>query len=571
MVRQVFVIGFFIASFCLGAPVHWDPTAVRGRTSSWMASGQYESGIQDLVAGLKDRAGASMRMRGEELEQWVVVADCVRLMQLKGAMADKTRDWILASDDRLHALVETVSVHDDINRCFALLDRLAAHDPQGRDAWFNLMLALSVVWDRPVRPAVHYQMGTNTLPYKSDVLLRYDYFKSLYESVDAKIPFEVLSVGALTFVVETPVPLSELVWAREHESGERQLWGNTYRSINYDHARVNRSQYQWPYGAYSLASIKERGGICVDQAYYAVLTARSFGIPAIYFSGNGKDAGHAWFSFMKEPGQWDLGVGRYEGQDFTTGQTINPQTQKTMTDHEVAYLYTSSASDQALDQAEAYALFGEVLIDDSDCAVRCAHRARQWVPELKRAWDLELAVRLNEENFREVIKLFDEQQRVLKEYPDIVMETAARLDPVLRAAGMEDEADRLRRTLSRKMDDDRDDLTRFLERDEISECLASGNSKGARRKMERLLEDRLAEGSKLFPLIRYYLKITHESDQAKESARFLEDYVEAMIKTAEFSVGYERILLEYLVLACETAGDTKRLEKAQDRLRSLEF
>ena len=49
-----------------------------------------------------------------------------------------------------------------------------------------------------------------------------------------------------------------------------------------------------PYQEYSFAEILKEGGICGDQSYFCVNTARAQGIPAMTIAGETDLGGHAW-------------------------------------------------------------------------------------------------------------------------------------------------------------------------------------------------------------------------------------------------------------------------------------
>ena len=63
-------------------------------------------------------------------------------------------------------------------------------------------------------------------------------------------------------------------------SGSGRSWGNKYGAIKYDTPRLAVNEFSWPgyNGFYTLENIEEHGGICVDQAYFAVMTGRANGV-----------------------------------------------------------------------------------------------------------------------------------------------------------------------------------------------------------------------------------------------------------------------------------------------------
>jgi hypothetical protein len=153
--------------------------------------------------------------------------------------------WLFSSEERLRTLSSLLEEEDHPVAVAALLEQLYDHDPADRDRFFNLMLALAVVWDSPRKP-MHSQTGGGWLKPDHDVTLYYDYFKELYRSGRSKVPYSELSAGALAFVVDVPAPVSELRWAAEQVAGVRANWGAKYEEVRYDSARMKRGEYAWP-------------------------------------------------------------------------------------------------------------------------------------------------------------------------------------------------------------------------------------------------------------------------------------------------------------------------------------
>ncbi len=548
------------------------PGALRDATLGHIRAGTQKEGIAEFTKYLSKRLDAVSRVPSRELEQMAAAAECVRFMQLsqKAKPTDETAAWVLASGARLRGVVNTIKPEDHLVRVLAIMDRLRAHDPAGCDEYFELILAIAVVFDHPKAVRVHGQMGPKVLPYKVDAVTRYDDYKQLYEKRRAKIEYRKLTAAELRFVIHVPVPESELEWARENVGGSLSGWDNKYSGIEYDTDRPDAQRYAWDYGPYTLASIKEKGGICVDQAYYAVMTARAHGIPAIYFHGSGNNANHAWFAYMRAAGDWKLDVGRYSGAGFTTGFAIDPQTRKEMTDHDVAYACESSLHSTAFQRAAVYGAIAEVLLEsDPDNALRCARLARKEVKRYLRPWEIEQKVLADRGDYKGLLDLFESKGDAFRKYPDILVASAREIGAILRAAGRTDEVAELLRSLNSDVDDDRDDLTRSMETERIFRLAGSGELKKARREMERLLDDQKDGGNKTFALINQYLYLTKTIQQAHEAAKFLEDYIDDLIKGNDFITGYEARLLGLLCTAYDNEGNTVDSAKTKARIERI--
>ena len=545
---------------------------LRSATLEHVRNGTEEAGMAGFTDYLGDQLSATKQVTTRDLTKLAVVAECVRFMALSSKIHPpvSVAEWILDSGERLHLFVDTLDPKDKGRQCMEIMDRLRAHDPAGCDEFYRLILAISVVMDRSAQPPVHRQMGKKLLPNASAPVERYDYFKALYAGGDAKIGYGMLGVSELLFVVHVPMPASELDWVRKNVDGSLSDWGERYSEIAYDHERLKSSRYSWDKGLYSLAGIKRKGGICVDQAYYAVMTARAYGIPAIYFHGSGKSSNHAWFAFMKAPGKWVLDVGRYKNSDYTTGYARNPQTGEGMTDHDVEYAYERSLHSAGFARAGEYVSIAEVLQESHpEIAVRCAKNARQRVKRYLRPWEIELRIHLKENDCDELLRFFYEQKKVFGEYPDILAETAKEIEPLLRRAERSGEADKLMRAAAGTADGDRDDLAQFFEFGKIERLMESGETKKARKKMEQLLDDQKEGGNKVFWLVEKYAKFAVESGQEREAAKFLSGYVEELRFNNDFPATYEKRLLMSLYTVCKGAGDTRKANTVRRQLESL--
>lgn len=562
---------------CLAAvAVQAAPSAEQVRSASleYVLESRQAEGIEKMAAYLSQQLGKTSRMGSRDLAQLAATAECIRFLQLsqKAAVPPETATWILGSGSRLHSVVDAFAPQDKAEACMKLLTQLRKHDPAGCDEYFELMLAISLVLDHPGKTRMHGQQGKNLLPYKPDPVALYDYFKALYSSGQAKIDYENLGVSELVFVVHVPAPVSELEWARANADGSLSRWGEKYSEIAYDHARLQGSRFSWDKGVYTLQNIQRQGGICVDQAYYAVLTARAHGIPAIYFRGSGTSANHAWFSFMKAPGDWVLDVGRYQGQQYTTGYAVNPQTRRQMTDHDVEYTCEHSLHSSDAAQASAYISVAEVLLTrDPANALRCARRARALTKRAMRPWEIERQLLMAQGDYAGLAGLFYEMKDAFRKYPDILVASGKQIEKSLRKAGRNEEADQLVRSLAGAVDDDRDDLSRSFENQRIKQIVAAGDFKKARKELEQLLDDQQDQGSKVFGMIRDYIKLTKQSGQTKEAVRFLEGYVDDLIKGYNFPPAYEQGLLKLLSTAYENNGDTKDAEKLKTRIERLNY
>ena len=546
---------------------------IRAATLDYIRNGQHQAGIDKLSGYVEQQMSRGTRIPTRQRAVLAVTAECVRFLDLtqRGKADPETAQWLLASNRRLHEFVGLIEPQDRLPECFGILSGLRRHDPADCDAFFDLILALSVVLDQPGNTRMHGQMGRKLIPADEDPVKLYDYFKALYRSDEAKIDYDKLAATELVFVV-APAPVSELEWARDHVKGTLKNWGGKYSQIEYDHDRLNGSRFSWDHGPYQLSEIETRGGICVDQAYYAVMTARAHGIPALYFHGSGKSANHAWFAFMQGPGDWVLDIGRYQNDSFTTGFAVNPQTVRQMTDHDVEYAQERSRHSRSAEEAGAWISIAEILVNrNPEQSLKCVREARKLEKKWMRPWEIETQLLVQQQDYDGLIALYADKKDVFRKYPDILVETAREIAGVLRKGGRTDEADKMLKNVAAVAGDDRDDIARSFESDRINRIIKSGDTKKARKELEQLLDEHKSEGNKIFGLIERYIKLTRDSGQTREAVKFLEDYIEDLIREYNFPPRYEQGLLEMLLSVYQNDGEDRKVREIGKRIERLKL
>ncbi|MDT8391287.1 MAG: hypothetical protein RRC34_12345 [Lentisphaeria bacterium] len=536
-----------------------------------MRENAWDKGISALDEFLETEGDEirSTTLNPRRLNALLSAADALNILiicRTRGGLADiqpQTLDWLFSTNGRLGTIVEHVSPRDDWAGFLNIVNQLAAHDPDDRDTFLPLILSLAFVWDQP-RPPLHHQIGAYQLSHEPEIVNRYDYFKDLYASGKAGIRLDRLSIRALMFVVDTPVPIDELVWARDTIRGSTANWGRKFKSIDYDYARLERGAYSWQAGPYTLASIEELGGICVDQAYYTVIGARAHGIPAMIFTGMGRRGPHAWVGYMKSETDWEMDIGRYDYDRYATGQSVDPQTNTPMTDHDVDYSCSRTLKSTSASLASRYTRIADAFLRLSkfDAAQAFAAKAVSLTPLYEAPWRIVERVLEQQGKDQELARLLSRKATVFQRFPDYLVGIRAAQAEVLRRLGKDAEAERLLNTLENKLSDDRGDLAGDISLDRIHDLIKHGDTTGARKKLEKLMRDQKNEGTKVFELIQTYLRMTEETGQTKEALRFLKIYLDR-VKVSESD---ERALLEFEIQAYENAGDQRGAERLRRRL-----
>jgi tetratricopeptide (TPR) repeat protein len=510
-----------------------------------------------------------------ELAVLLRVSDAFLLMadtQEYGAEVIFRRDvaeWLFGSEGRLRAFLDMITPQDNRPEVYRIVETLYDHDPKGRDDYRRLILALALVWDQP-RPQPHPQMGQGQLPFAGPIAKRYDYFHDLYASKRADIPYARLSVAALTSVIDTPVPLAELEWVRQNVRPTN--WERKFFDIRYDERRLEREAYQWPHGPYTLEAIKERGGICTDQAYYATLCARAYGVPALLFVGEGRRGGHAWYGYMKGTEKWEMDIGRYTYDKLAVGYARNSQTNQLMSDHELSFLCDRALHDDDFSDAARLGRLAFVLwkLGYLAGARQTAERSLEKSPLYELPWTVQEEILKEAQDWRGLADLLARQATACRRYPDLVASVNTRQAEALRKLGDDTAADRLLKRNVRNLDDDRDDLARSLVSEQVRIAYEKGDYPGARVQMENLLKDQKQEGQKLAGLLDGYLKLTLETKQTAEAVRFLKHYLDTLGNLYGEDERNRAVFLNLMLRAYENDGDQKeaaRVRQKLDRLR----
>jgi hypothetical protein len=213
----------------------------------------------------------------------------------------------------------------------------------------ELAVAVAVVWDNP-RSVYDYrghQMRTKSiLPDTVKKVGPLDNFRyAIDQKAKLKGPQQQLPWEFLIHTVNHKTPVDEREWAVANYLKRRTGIGTSYKDIVYDKEML-RSQSQvckLNNKPYTLASIKEHGGVCAMQADFAARVAKSIGVPAEYVGGEANTGGlHAWVmwvevkSVQKDTVTFTLeSYGRYFGDHYYIGTLLDPKTGKKMSDREL--------------------------------------------------------------------------------------------------------------------------------------------------------------------------------------------------------------------------------------------
>lgn len=225
--------------------------------------------------------------------------------------------------------------HDQTTAAYAVLARLIEAHAERVAELAPLAAAICVVHDQPRE----WRINENTVPLIDPVEL-FGYYAANERSMILDLQHSPATL--LVHLADAAGTLEEYEWARKRYARDKNI-GNRYSEINYDTRSFKQEGVDkrvTEAGAYSLQSIRQLGGVCADQAYYALSVGKACGIPACYVRGKTDGAGHAWVGFVEQSGRrgirWNFSAGRFGDFEEVRGSVTDPQTWQVVPDGDLA-------------------------------------------------------------------------------------------------------------------------------------------------------------------------------------------------------------------------------------------
>jgi hypothetical protein len=394
-----------------------------------------------------------------------------------------------------------------------------------------LGVAFSLVFDGPFPlDWPHRQVATAAVPIGDvDVVPRFQFYVQSNRDHKLELDPSRLSFENLKYLVDSEVKLSELDWAQKNRVSYSQF-PDAYFSIQYVTSRVSslRAVYNWPHDSYALSEIRQEGGICIDQAYYAEILGKGMGIPTMRFSGYGMDGAHAWVGYLTSNGKWELDVGRYEQQDFPKGFAVDPQTWKMIDDATLENLFKNGAQNPSYQPAMT-ALSWAHLHEGDAAYPKILDDARGIMPEWSGTWRLQAAL-IDQGDDLEAKKKFDNDWITqFANFPEMKVEGQKRLYRALKAAADPD-ADGLLKDIVIQNRSEGFDLAIDVGSETLRDKLRVEDWDAARQVFERTVKDFGDTGG-----LTLYMKIVapyvqaclrgNKLDAADHAVKFVGDYM----------------------------------------------
>lgn len=386
--------------------------------------------------------------------------------------------WLLGNDEFSREFFALITPVDYIPAVFQILNELHFDNAAKFRAYAKLATAIALVYDVPPPPYwPHGQVTPAALARKWPKPLDAFAWWTKQDQLGRTFhPLTRLGAEELKFVVDASAPFAELEWSQQVADYPLNSLGKAYTMVRYDSGRVQRDELYWRGETYALHDILAAGGICVDQAFFATNVGKARGVPTLLFRGQGVSSRHAWFGFLDAKEQWQFDVGRYAEQRFVTGYTIDPQTWREISDHELRFLAERFLTQPAYLQSRIHTMFAADFLGRKYpvAAGSAAQKAAKLEPRNFPAWEivisaekaLNLDARIIEQTFREAVE-------ALRGYPDLEAAYSARLSESLRARGDLAAAELERTRITQKNRDNRGDIALRRARDALVAGFAS--------------------------------------------------------------------------------------------------
>jgi len=399
-------------------------------------------------------------------------------------LGDDLAEHLARDSEFLREYFATLTERDFLPGVMLNLRDLYRSMPSGIRSYRSVATAMALVFDQQ-RPQdwPHHQVEPEALPEAEETVVdRFKFWVDSNESGKLLNDLRGLSAAELKFVVDTFVPIDELVWAQSNLRLVRANFHRAFGEVKYDHPRIMRAQFRWPGDEYRLASIKANGGICVDQAYFAMLSGKALGLPTLFFAGQGSDGGHAWFGYLKSPGKWELDCGRYENQNYAVGQALDPQTWLPISDHELEFL-SEGFRNRPEFIASAHDLVMARLLEEagfSEKAKAAVASAIETEPMNLDAWGAKAALlKESEADEAELRAHFEAASKQFSRFDDIQAEFLAKVADVARRSGDVNDAAKIESRIMHQNRRDRSDLSIRIGAERLASLVDEGKLEDA--------------------------------------------------------------------------------------------
>lgn len=393
----------------------------------------------------------------------------------------------------------------------------------------------------------------------------FEYFMEMDEKHELLTDITKLSPSELLFIVDVRLPRSEMDWARKKVRLTRKGWGGAYSMIRYrmDRAALGKD----PYNTYSFQEILDEGGICMDQAYFAVNTAKCNGIPSAYVTGDGNRGPHAWVNLLTADDTWQS----YGGYGYNTGHFSHPHNRKSK--HESTLLQgmdrkvNGARLDATLDYLSLADLFEEM--QKPDCVRVMLEAATENTPGSPLGWERLIEVMARPESgtkLEEWDRLVTLIKRKFRSRPDYLA-MAARVEdeyifPQRDAATNKRNVARDLKKLEKETDEGRSDLTSAAIKRQADILIKKGDKAAVAALYRKSMKDYAVRAEVFEALMgQYYRYVSEDQAAVLQLAKEAESSYNRYIRTKSddyFKVKKEVSIQKKITGYYEKGGNEKK-------------
>lgn len=457
-----------------------------------------------------------------------------------------------------------------------------------RAKYLNLMLACALVHEGIAKNPGMVRSSKKHALSMAEVYKRFrneDTRSSSHLLTDVK----KLSINNLLYVVDVRLPESEFEWACSEISKERAEWGSLFNSIEYMMERA--TQDVDPYKVYTFEEIQDVGGVCRDQAYFTVYTAKCRGIPAAIVTGDGPRGPHAWAGLMTSDKGWIFAG----STGYRNGKILNPCSGKMV--HQSQVPHTEKKQDAGVREIAANVMLLAdymLMLNKRDEARSAAQFACYRTPTLTACWQNQLDVlkALHEKSpldKRVWSRLYADMEKYAvknTELLDLMQEVEA--DYLLANSSGGAKKNALRRS-SRKLTRmvGRDDLLQSSIQRQAEPYASSKDWRGLASFYRQNLKEHVGNGDFFEKLLRQYAEFLEEASAGQEEPdnkkkqTLIKSYWRTLAKDAEslyakrayagdfFRVKKDADIMKLIAEAYRRAGDEKKAAKIEEDADSV--
>lgn len=309
----------------------WLSETMLAELERFSASGEYRALGDRTVEAILARLACGQTQRLTTLNDLVYVLRACRYLPLAEETPGgrKFAKWLVSQRPiarrMFRALAETPSPQRPMER----LHELIAANEKTVLAYPDLAVAFATA--QPMRLYRKLESPASML----ETFAWYTHRKLRFRYDLKKMPYELSR-----YLANSRLSLKERQWAMAAYSRHKNP-ARSYFDLRYDYAHFRLGQpkknAKLPY---TLPVLRQAGGVCLDQAYYASEVCKSIGIPAAIVTGAGASGlGHAWVACLKvAPGGksavWDVQTGRYRAHRYYSGSAASAVTGRQMHDSE---------------------------------------------------------------------------------------------------------------------------------------------------------------------------------------------------------------------------------------------